>query len=234
MKGIILAAGHGKRLLPFTSVVPKALLPVKKNFLIDFSLKLFDSVGIQDVCVVISPNHATAFATALGSSRNFPYGSHGLDLTYRIQTEPKGIAHALSTCERWAAGEQVLVALADTIFIPYTHPPFHEGATCFSYKVENPYWCGCVERDDVGKVLNLVEKPGEGYNKSKEVLIGLYAYDNSVFDRIRELKPSERGELEITDLNLHYLKSGDLHVESFNGFWHDAGTDLNAYLGAWK
>src|SRR5581483_9113921 len=155
---------------------------------------------------------------------------------YIPQMEARGIANALYVCKEWAKGAALTVVLGDTIFVPdktmdLYKPDWKPGARCFSYKVDNPYWCGCVKREN-GKVVDLVEKPGEGWY-GDEVLIGLYQYDVTVFGRISDLNPSARGELEITDLNRSYLASYELEVIPFQGKWFDAGTDLASYHQAW-
>lgn len=222
-KGIVLAAGKGTRLQPLTLAIPKALLPVKNRFLIDYSL---DMLWMYDTAIVVNPEQAGLFMKVYGNK-----------YTYIVQEEANGIAGALDVCRKWVGDSEIVVMLGDTIFEnKYTKagfPNFKGGARCWSYEVENPYWCGCVERED-GEVVNLVEKPGEGYTKSREVLIGLYEYDNTVWDRIDDLEYSDRGELEITDLNKSYLATGELTVMPFNGLWYDAGTDMESYLGAWQ
>ncbi len=222
-KGIILAAGKGRRLHPFTKVVPKALLPIGKKFLIDYSIELLRGMGINDIAIVVNPEQAGLFMKVYGNR-----------FSYISQESANGIAGGLKVCEDWADGGDITVVLGDTIFKLGKYPGvFSNGARCFSYEVENPYWCGCVEREN-GKVINLVEKPGDGYTKSKEVLIGLYQYDATVFERIEDLEYSARGELEITDLNRSYLEDGELEVVPFDGLWYDAGTDMDSYLGAWN
>lgn len=228
MKGIILAGGTGSRLYPLTKVINKALLPVYDKPMIFWSIDTLIKSGIEDVILVCGGNSVGDFLTTLGNGKEF--GIKNLYYTY--QKEPKGIADALSLAENWAADEPVAVILSDNIF----ENNFHEniknfeqnpiGANIFIYEVSNPSAYGVVEfNEDI--VLSIEEKPKAP--KSNFIATGFYIYDSNVWSLIKSLSPSQRNELEITDLNNIYLKNKKLKAKKINGWWADAGESLEGY-----
>jgi len=232
MKGVILAGGLGTRLSPLTLVTNKCLLPIYNKPMIYYPIQSFVDSGITDILLVCGGNAAGEFLRILGNGEEF--GLRHLHYTY--QSEPRGIADALGLAEEWAAGEPICVILADNIF----SEPFREfidefvedpqGARIFLTKVDNPQWYGVVEMDDDGNVLSIEEKPK--VPKSDLVAVGLYLYDSSVWTFIEELEPSQRGELEITDLNNHFLDLGKLKAHKLKGWWRDCGESIDGYLEA--
>ena len=236
MKGIILAAGRGTRLAPLTDFIPKCLLPVRGKPLAQHSVEAMVRAGIRDICLVVRPDQASQFALAFGDGSRL-----GCDLTLTFQSTAGGIADAMKAARSWSqSGDDdgdVMVLLGDTI---YGHA-FRQDAKSFDFKVhyaatiyaayaEDPSWCAQLERDNSLEVLNIHEKPS--LLVSHEVVPGCYLYTSDVWERIDHLIPSERGELEITDLNLSYLRDGLLEVISYVGEWTDAGTDMAAYQAA--
>ncbi|MBI5414456.1 NTP transferase domain-containing protein [Candidatus Peregrinibacteria bacterium] len=226
-KGIILAGGSGTRLRPFTKFTSKHLLPVYDEPLIYFPLKTLLQMGIQDILLITAPHHADNFLELLGYGNEF-----GARIEYKIQEEPNGIAAGLLLAENFAHGENVALVLGDNIFfddLSSAGKDFSAGAEIFITKVEDPERFGVVELN--GKnVITLEEKPKNP--KSSLVQTGLYLYDTTVFDKIRNLKPSPRNELEITDLNNLYLSEKTLKAHILENEWIDAGTFESLLRGA--
>jgi glucose-1-phosphate thymidylyltransferase len=221
MKGVLLAAGSGTRLLPLTKVTNKQLLPVGPYPAVYYPLHTLMEMGITDVLVIVNP--VTDVMSLLGSGSEF-----GLTLTYRVQDQPGGIAQAVGLAERFAAGDSIAVVLGDNIFEDpmSAHRELYEstgrGGMVFLRDVPDPERFGVAEIGPEGRVLGIEEKPKQP--KSSLAVTGLYLYDNGVFDIIRTLKPSGRGELEITDVNNAYLREGALSSVTLHGYWSDAGT----------
>ena len=226
MKGIILAAGKGTRLYPITKPVCKPLLPVYDKTLIYYPVAILMQAGISDILIIVPPDETDTFAALLGDGSQF-----GLHISYAEQPVARGIADALLIGSDFVGEDQVCLVLGDNIFYAPTLGATlkravrrAEGATVFGYWVEDPRPFGVVEFDDKGKAISIEEKPR--YPKSNYIVPGLYFYDHQVMDIARNLKPSARGELEITDVNLEYLRREQLRVIPLekNFTWLDAGT----------
>jgi len=222
MKGIILAGGKGTRLFPLTKVTNKHLLPVGNEPMIYNPIKQLISVGIKEILIVTSTEHMGDIVNLLGSGRDF-----GVDFTYKVQDKAGGIAHALALAENFAGGNNICVILGDNIAVN-SIKPFAEkfkkqgkGAMVILKRVGDPERYGIAALDE-HRVLNIEEKPNAP--KSNYAVIGYYFYDNKVFDIIRQQKPSDRGEYEITDVNNTYIKLGELTYSILEGPWTDAGT----------
>lgn len=224
MKGMILAGGHATRLRPITLVTNKHLLPIFDRPMIYYPLQAMARAGIKDVLITTNPEHAGDFMNLLGGGEEF-----GLRLHYRIQKKPGGLSEAVSLAESFADGEPLLVILGDNIFDEDLTPAMHRfldqgsGARIFGHWHLAPNQYGVIEIGSDGKVVSIEEKPKDP--KSNYAQIGIYMYDSDVFELIRQLKPSARGELEITDLNNIYLKRGDIYAEIWQKekWWVDAG-----------
>lgn len=216
MKGVILAGGTGSRLFPVTKVTNKHLLPVHDKPMIFYPMQTLIEAGIKDILIVCGNESAGDFLKLLGSGKEF-----GVDFTYRVQEGSGGIAEALSLAENFSQNENIAVILGDNIFTDRFKFNFKDGARIYLKKVKDPTRFGVPELDGK-KVLKIEEKPKNP--KSPYAVTGLYLYDNKVFDYIKTLKPSGRGELEITDVNNIYIKKGKMHAEIVEGFWSDAGT----------
>lgn len=222
MKGIILAGGRGTRLFPLTKVTNKHLLPVGREPMIFHPVRLMVDAGVLDILIVTSTDHMGEVVRLLGSGSDF-----GCAFTYRVQEEAGGIAHALALGEDFAASKPILVLLGDNIF---THSirPFVErfiqqggGARVLLKAVDNPERYGVAAMDE-HHVLEIEEKPSEP--KSPYAVVGAYCYDQRVWDIIRGLKPSSRGEYEITTVNNEYIRLKALRYDIVEGDWTDAGT----------
>jgi len=222
MKGIILAGGTGSRLFPLTKVTNKHLLPVGREPMIFHPVRKLTAAGIEEILVVTVVEHMGDVVTLLGSGKDF-----GCRFTYKVQDEAGGIAQALGLAENFAGQELICVILGDNIFaddIRAYVKAFREqgrGARLLLKQVHDPQRYGVAEVDG-SRVVRIVEKPKKP--KSDLAVVGIYFYDSQVFDIIRTLKPSARGELEITDVNNHYLRAGTLQCDRLTGWWTDAGT----------
>ncbi|MBU0614822.1 MAG: NTP transferase domain-containing protein [Nanoarchaeota archaeon] len=223
MKGIILAGGTGSRLMPITRVTNKHLLPVYNKPMIYYPLQTLIDAGIKDILIISGRPHAGAFVNILGSGKEF-----GVRLSYEIQDEAMGIAHALGLAEDFVDDKKLCVILGDNIFEDKLDiSDFHEGARIFLKEVKNAKRFGVATVDSNNKVIEIEEKPKEP--KTNLAVTGLYLYDNKVFEIIRNLKPSHRGELEITDVNNAYIKLGKMDAKILDGYWSDAGTFESLY-----
>lgn len=217
MKGILLAGGTGSRLLPLTLVTNKHLLPVYNKPMIFYPLEKFKSAGIKEVLIVSGREHCGHILSVLGSGKEF-----GLSLSYEIQEEAGGIAQALALAKDFADGDSIAVILGDNIFEDnFDISSFKEGAKVFLKEVPDAQRFGVAEVKE-GKIISIEEKPSNP--KSNLAITGFYLYDNKVFDIIKTLKPSARGEFEITEVNGIYLSKGLLSYELLKGYWSDAGT----------
>ncbi len=235
MKGIILAGGAGSRLYPLTLVASKQLQPVYDKPMIYYPLTTLIEGGIRDLCLISTPHDLPRFQQLLGDGSRF-----GLTIEYREQAKPEGIAQAFLIAESFIGRDSVTLILGDNIF--YGGDTFQRafsesksGATIFGYHVNDPERYGVVEFNAAGKAVSIEEKPASP--KSNYAVPGLYVFDNEVVNITKNLKPSARGELEITAVNVEYLRRGALHVQRLNrGFaWLDAGTssslhDASAYV----
>ncbi|MFZ2411963.1 MAG: sugar phosphate nucleotidyltransferase, partial [Candidatus Methanoperedens sp.] len=219
MKGIILAGGTGSRLYPLTKVTNKHLLPVYDKPMIYYPLQTLIDAGIEDIMIVSGRGHAGHFLELLGSGVEF-----GVHLTYEIQEEAGGIAQALSMAEDFVDNESVAVILGDNIFqdnVRNAIASFKSGARLFLKEVPDANRFGVAEIKGE-QIISIEEKPA--VPKSNLAVTGLYIYDSRVFDIIPALKPSGRGELEITDVNNEYISIGKMSFSMLQGFWSDAGT----------
>jgi len=220
MKGIILAGGTGSRLRPLTRVTNKHLLPIYDKPMIYYPINTLITAGIKDILIICGKESAGHFLELLGSGKEF-----NATFTYRIQDESDGIAGAIKLAEDFVNGESFAVILGDNIFdddFSESVKNFKTGAFIFAKMVKDPQRFGVVEFGKGHKVISIEEKPKKP--KSHFAQTGLYFYDNQAFEFIRTLKPSKRGELEVTDLNNFYLKEQELRCELVKGFWSDAGT----------
>lgn len=242
MKGIILAGGSGTRLYPLTKITNKHLLTIYNKQMIYYPLMTLINGGIKDITIVAGKGHAGQFLELLEDGSEL-----GINLNYRVQEKAGGIAQALGLCQRFAEDDNVTVILGDNIFEDkFEFLDFREGSRVYLKQVSDPQRFGVarlrtditsIYKDRKTKLIDIIEKPnlskidnelidnrGWGY-----AVTGLYIYDNSVFDKISCLKPSNRGELEITDLNNLYIKEKSMDYRIVDGFWSDAGTFESMY-----
>lgn len=218
MKGIVLAGGTGTRLYPLTKSTNKHLLPVYDKPMVYYSINTLKSIGITDIMVVTGKEHMGHMVETLGTGYDL-----GVDLTYKVQDYAGGIAHALGLCEKFVGDDQFFVILGDNIFencFDMVTPP-RDTCHLLLKQVKDSWRFGVAEFDDRNRLVRIIEKPdiSNGY-----VVTGLYHYPPDVFDFIRELVPSGRNELEITDVNNKYIRLGRCTYSIFDGFWSDAGT----------
>jgi glucose-1-phosphate thymidylyltransferase len=229
MKGIILAGGAGSRLFPLTLVASKQLQPVYDKPMVYYPLTTLIEGGIREFCLISTPHDLPRFRQLLGDGKAW-----GLSIDYREQAKPEGIAQAFLIAESFIGKESVTLILGDNVFyggdsFQKAFAEFKSGATIFGYHVNDPERYGVVEFDGQGHALSIEEKPKQP--KSNYAVPGLYIYDNQVVQITKDLKPSARGELEITDVNVEYLRRKRLHVHRLGrGFaWLDAGTSSSLH-----
>jgi glucose-1-phosphate thymidylyltransferase len=247
-KGLIAAGGEATRLGELTRVANKHLLPVARWPMIYYPLQLMQLLGIREVLIVTAQGHAGQLIDLLGDGRLPERGSgtplFDLDLTYKVQTEPGGIAQVVGMAEGFASGGKLVVCLGDNLF-EYADvgavrdwSESADGALIFVKEVPDPERFGVVVYGDDGQVADVVEKAGTVDHRyesppTSDAVVGLYCYDADVYDLVRNLAPSSRGELEITDVNRVYAQQGRLQAHRVSGWWHDAGThEALAELGA--
>lgn len=220
MKGIILAGGRGTRLRPLTSVTSKQLLPIYNQPMIYYPLQTLLKAGIEDILIIVAPDHAGDFLKLLGSGKEFD-----CDFTYEIQEDPGGLAQAFLIGEDFIGDDDVTLILGDNLFeddFSEAIQGFESGGRVFAKKVPDPQRFGVVTFDDDNQVISIIEKPENP--PSEFAITGLYIYDHTVVDKAKSLEPSGRGELEITDVNNLYLKENNLDVAFVKGEWFDTGT----------
>jgi glucose-1-phosphate thymidylyltransferase len=220
MKGIILAGGSGTRLRPLTKITSKQLLPIYNKPMVYYPLETLRTAGIEDILIIIAPDHAGDFLNLLGSGKDF-----GCDFTYEIQDKPEGLAQAFLIGEKFIGNDSVTMVLGDNLYeddFSEAIRTFESGARVFAKEVTDPQRFGVVEFDENRKAISIEEKPE--VPKSNHAVTGLYIFDNTVVQKTKQLQPSARGELEITDLNNVYLREGTLDVATVNGRWFDTGT----------
>ena len=220
MKGIILAGGSGTRLRPLTSVTSKQLLPIYNKPMIYYPLETLLKAGIKDILVIVAPDHAGDFLKLLGSGKEF-----GCRFTYEIQDKPEGLAQAFLVGENFIGDDNVTLILGDNVYeddFSEAIQTFKSGGRVFLKEVDDPERFGVAAFDENKKVISIEEKPKEP--KSNYAVTGMYIYDNTVVEKAKSLEPSDRGELEITDLNNLFLDEGTLDVAFVDGKWLDTGT----------
>jgi len=222
LRGIVLAGGTGSRLLPLTKVTNKHLLPVGKKPMIFYPIEKLTGIGIEEILIVTGVEHMGGVVSLLGSGKDF-----GCRFTYKVQDQAGGIAQALALAENFASNQSVAVILGDNIFQANLKTYGEKflaqgaGARILLKQVPHPQRFGVAELSD-GRVIGIEEKPDQP--KSDYAVTGIYFYDGAVFDIIRTLKPSARGEFEITHVNDSYIAKGQLAYDIIDGWWTDAGT----------
>lgn len=223
MKGIILAGGTGSRLYPLTKVTNKHLLPIGNNPMIYYPIKKLTEVGIEEILIVTGTEHMGDVVNLLGSGKDF-----GCRFTYKVQDEAGGIAQALGLAENFVGDDCMTVLLGDNIFQTSLKKAIdsypQDGAQILLKDVDDPERFGVAEVEG-DKIIGIEEKPD--HPKSDLAVTGVYMYDADVFDYIRELEPSDRGELEITDVNNKYISQGKMRFSVMEGWWTDAGTPVS-------
>ncbi len=226
IKGIILAGGDGTRLKPMTDLISKQLLPIYNKPMIFYPLSVLIKAKIKDILIITKPNEQDSFKKILGNGSKW-----GVNIDYIIQNKPRGIAEAYILAEDWLKNSRSLLILGDNLFFGHGLNSLirktlkkKNGATIFAYQVSDPHRYGVVTLKENGQIKNIIEKPKK--TKSSWAVTGLYYYDESASRIVKDLKPSKRNELEITDLNNKYLKSGNLDVELLGKgiAWLDTGT----------
>lgn len=225
MKGIILAGGSGTRLRPLTKVTSKQLLPIYDKPMIYYPLETLLKAGIKDILIIIAPDYAGDFLKLLGSGKEF-----GCKFTYEIQDKPEGLAQAFIIGEKFIGTDSVTMVLGDNLYeddFSAAITSFQSGGRVFAKEVSDPQRFGVVAFDQDHKAISIVEKPEQP--ASNFAVTGLYIYDNTVVEKAKNLQPSPRGELEITDLNNVYLQAGNLDVAFVHGKWFDTGTFESLY-----
>lgn len=231
MKGVILAGGNATRLIPLTLVTNKHLLPIYDKPMIFYPLEAMSKAGVQDVLIITGPNHSGSFVNLLRSGKDF-----GLRLSYEIQEEAGGIAQAIGLAQDFADSSKIIVILGDNMFTKSLKKDVEEfekvkkGAVVYGkHMATESKQYGVIEVKN-GKVVSIEEKPEKP--KSDIGQTGIYMYDNRVFGLIKKLKPSSRGELEVTDLNNFYVKEGTMICKILGDWWVDAGTSFDELLRA--
>lgn len=223
MKGIILAGGAGTRLHPLTKVTSKQLLPIYDKPMVYYPLETLIDGGIKDILIISDPDNISKFSKLLGSGKDF-----GVKISYEVQDKPEGIAQAFLLGENFIGKDDVTLILGDNLFVGDGEflddaiKNFEKGGRVFAKEVSDPQRFGVVEFDGSGKAISIEEKPDKP--KSDYAVTGLYIYDNTVVAKSKALKPSPRGELEITDINNLYLQEGNLDVKKYEHYWLDTGT----------
>lgn len=220
MRGIILSGGSGTRLAPLTKITSKQLLPVYNRPMIYYPLNTLIAAGIKEILIIVAPERAGDYLNLLGSGKKF-----GCKFTYEIQDKPRGLADAYRIGENFIDDESVCMILGDNIFeddLSEEIKNFKSGGKVFAKKVPDPERFGVVKFDANKKAISIEEKPVKP--KSNYCVTGLYIYDNRIVEVAKNLKPSPRGEIEITDANNWYLQKGELQVAMVKGEWIDAGT----------
>lgn len=220
MRGIILSGGSGTRLKPLTKITSKQLLPIYDRPMIYYPLNTLIKAGIKEILIIVAPERAGDYLNLLGSGQKF-----GVKFTYEIQDKPEGLAQAFLIAENFIDQENVAMILGDNIFeddFSSEIKNFKSGAKIFAKAVPDPERFGVIKLDEQGRPEAIVEKPKERI--SDLAVTGLYIYDSRVVDVVKNMKPSERGELEITEVNNWYLQKGELELARVEGEWLDAGT----------
>ncbi len=220
MKGIILSGGNGTRLRPLTRVTSKQLLPIYDKPMIYYPLEKLLNAGVKDILIIVAPDHCGDYMKLLGSGREF-----GVRFTYEIQDKPEGLAQAYIIGEEFIGDDPVTMILGDNIFedeISDAIANFKEGGLIFAKKVPDPHRYGVVAFDENMKATQIVEKPEQWI--SDYAIPGIYIFDKNVVQAAKDAKPSERGELEITEIHNWYLERNQLNIKVLEGAWFDAGT----------
>ena len=223
MKGIILAGGAGTRLHPLTKVTSKQLLPIYNKPMVFYPLQTLINAGIKDILLISDPINIGNFVKLLGSGKDF-----NIRISYEVQDKPEGLAQAFILGENFIGDDNVTMILGDNLFVgddkflENAIKEFKTGGSIFAKQIKDPKRFGVVEFNDNKKVISLEEKPEDP--KSNFAVVGLYIYDNSVINKSKNLKPSSRGELEITDINNLYLQEAKLNVAIYENYWLDTGT----------